>query len=118
MNNDLNLVMLLERELLHPTTRANKQRIHALLSDDFQEVGASGQAFGKETVLAALPNESETTFSVHEMQAQQLSSDVILVTYRLEKHHAETMANSLRSSLWVRGSEHWKMRYHQGTLIR
>ncbi|MGG4603418.1 DUF4440 domain-containing protein [Paenalcaligenes sp. Me131] len=118
MNNDLNLVMRLERELLLPATRANQQRINALLCDDFQEVGATGQSFGKETVIDTLPAESETMFSVHEMRAQKISNEVILVTYRLEKRHAETTTHSIRSSLWLRGPNSWQMRYHQGTLTR
>ena len=48
---------------------------------------------------------------------EQLSADVALITYKTA-HIASTgehLRRSLRSSLWVRTPEGWRLRFHQGT---
>lgn len=110
-------VMALELELLRPATRADAQRLDALLADDFHEVGAGGRAFGKDDVLARLPQEQGVGFDVQGMAAHVLAPEVVLVTYRATRSDEEGSAASMRSSLWVRGASGWQMRYHQGTRL-
>ena len=116
MESDEELVMRLERELLEPTTRADRSRLDALLADDFHEVGARGTSFGKPEVLARLPEETGMAFQASAMQAHKLAAGVILVTYTAERAHEELTARSLRSSVWVKDRGRWQMRYHQGTV--
>ncbi len=115
MESDEAIVMRLERELLEPATRTNIVRVGALLTDDFLEVGATGQSFGKAEVLSWLPSESNKSFSVSSMQAATLGKGVILVTYAAHKAHEGRVTRSLRSSVWVKNPGDWQMRYHQGT---
>ncbi|KAF1709469.1 DUF4440 domain-containing protein [Pseudoxanthomonas kalamensis DSM 18571] len=110
------LVMQLEYALLDPQVRSDLARLDALLTDDFFEVGASGRSFGKEEVLSRLPTEPVATFAPSAMQAHALTADVILVTYACEHVRLGHAVRSLRSSLWIRDSSGWRMRYHQGTL--
>jgi hypothetical protein len=42
-----------------------------------------------------------------DIEAVAIADDVVLVTYRA--------ADTLRSSLWVRGDDGWRVRFHQGT---
>lgn len=107
--------MRLERELLEPATRANVMRVGALLTDDFFEVGATGQSFGKAEILSWLPSESGKSFTVSAMRAATLSDGVMLVTYAAEKAHEGNVTRSLRSSVWVKNPGGWQMRYRQGT---
>ena len=107
--------MRLERELLEPATRSDEARVRELLADNFLEVGASGHAFGKAEVLSWLPSESGESFSVTSMQAATLGEGVILVTYAVEKSYQGVITRTLRSSLWLKSSGGWQMRYHQGT---
>lgn len=116
MQDDEQLVMRLERELLDPAVRSDRARLHALLADDFQEVGARGWAFGKPEVLARLPGEDGVAFRASGMQAHTLAPGVILVTYAAERSHEGQTAHSLRSSVWVEREHDWQMRYHQGTV--
>ncbi len=110
-------VIALELELLQPAIRADVARLDALLSDDFREVGASGRAFGKDEVLERLPQEQGIGFETGDMQAHVLAPDVVLLTYRASRSDADGRIESLRSSLWVRDSRGWRMRYHQGTRL-
>jgi hypothetical protein len=109
------VVMDLEAELLAPGARASGERLAALIAEDFLEVGAAGQSFGKAEVLARLPYESGVTFTTGSMRAHALASTVVLVTYSVQRTHEGHSASSKRSSLWVKGSDGWQMRYHQGT---
>jgi hypothetical protein len=108
-------VLKLELELLDPAVRADTLRLDALLAEDFLEVGATGRSFGKSDVLARLPQESGVSFSVGHMQAHLLASEVVLVTYSAERTCQDQSHASLRSSLWVKNTNGWQMRYHQGT---
>ena len=107
--------MQLERDLLDPAVRNDRQRLDQLISDDFVEVGAAGNSFGKADVLARLPGESGVAFTASEMNAQMLSRDVALVTYTATRSHAGQTVQSKRSSVWVLSAAGWQMRYHQGT---
>ena len=115
MESDEAHVVQLERELLEPATRANLARVRELLADDFLEVGASGQSFGKAEVLSWLPAESGKSFAVTSIKAVTLGKGVILVTYAAERTYQGYITRSLRSSVWVKGAGGWQMRYHQGT---
>jgi hypothetical protein len=109
------IVMQLERELLDPAVRSNGHRLAFLLADDFLEVGASGLSFGKPEVLARLPGESGIAFQASSMQAHLLAPGVVLVTYAAQRTHGGRTTHSLRSSVWVKNTSGWQMRYHQGT---
>nr|CAS02549.1 putative integron gene cassette protein [uncultured bacterium] len=108
-------VISLERELLDPATRSNYDRLDQLLAEDFFEVGANGRAFDKADVLSRLPSENGVEFSATDIQAHVLSSTVVLVTYVATRSHSNETLHSKRSSLWIRTSDGWEMRYHQGT---
>jgi hypothetical protein len=110
------IVMKLEHELLQPAVRSDRNRLEALLTDDFLEVGSRGHSFGKAEVLARLPTENGIEFRTTAMQAHRLAPEVVLVTYAAERIHDGHTARSLRSSVWVRSAVGWQMRYHQGTL--
>lgn len=107
--------MALERSLLQPAVRASAAELDALLADEFREIGASGRAFGKDEVLARLPEESGVAFTVAEMNVQLLGSDHALVTYRATRRAGGVDQASWRSSLWRREATGWRMLYHQGT---
>ncbi|MEZ5184859.1 MAG: nuclear transport factor 2 family protein [Candidatus Nanopelagicales bacterium] len=99
----------IERELalLDPTTRADAVALDDLLHPDFAEVGASGQAWTRQSVIAALLADPGCSQAVREMAAVDLADGVALITYQL--------LGVRRSSIWVRDSGQWRIRYHQGT---
>ena len=115
MESNEELVMRLERELLKPAVRADHARLDSLLTHDFREVGARGWSFGKPEVLARLPEENDIAFRASAMEAHTLAPGVILVTYSAERTHQGLTARSFRSSVWVKSTGGWQMRYHQGT---
>jgi ribonuclease HI len=102
-----------ERQLLDPAVRADPARVAALLHPSFQEVGASGRLFDRDSALRGLAARSAAPRAEFQLLgADRLAPDAVLVTYRLGTGEGA----SLRSSLWLHvGGGRWLLRYHQGT---
>jgi ribonuclease HI len=108
---DTAAVVELERLLLRPDVRADRQQVEVLLHQDFQEIGASGRVWDRETILDALVGDPAAPGAAEGFAPARLAEDVVLLTYRVSGE-----AGSLRSSLWVRDrASGWRLRFHQGT---
>ena len=107
----------LELILMDPSVRCDQERVAALLTDDFQEFGSSGQVWTREATLEMLATETYTPPLVEAFACATLGDGAALVTYRaMGKNTATGEATvTLRSSIWTRFSGSWKMRFHQGT---
>lgn len=108
----------LEVELHHPGVRCSVERLEQLLHPAFGEVGRSGRAYTRATVIghltaqAAPPVVTSDGFAV-----AQLGPGIALLTYRsahVDPDHG-LVNHTLRASVWVRTSAGWQLRYHQGT---
>lgn len=106
-------VVELERLLLQPDVRADRRQIEVLLHQDFQEIGASGRVWDRETIADALVGDPVVPGAAEAFAPARLAEDVVLLTYRVGGE-----VGSLRSSLWVRDSASgWQLRFHQGTRL-
>ncbi len=118
MNSLLFKLQALEVELHHPGVRCNRERLEQLLHPDFHEVGRSGQAYSRETIISFLSSQhSQPTVVSDGFAVAELGSETALLTYR-SAHVDSTniLANhTLRSSLWIKTDAGWQLRYHQGT---
>jgi ribonuclease HI len=111
---EIDRVARLEVELLDPAVRADAKRLDELLHPDFVEHGASGRTWTRQSIIDELPLEDGTTprTTASDIEAQHLTDDVILVTYRT----TSTLNTAVRSSLWLRSATGlWHIRFHQGT---
>jgi hypothetical protein len=108
----------LEVELHHPGVRCSRERLEQLLHPEFHEVGRSGRAYNRETIVNFLASrESQPVIRSEEFSVVLLAPGVALLTYR--SAHVEQDAclvnHTLRSSVWLKASQGWQLRYHQGT---
>jgi hypothetical protein len=110
----------LEEQLLQSEVRASKERVRALLADEFVEIASSGEIFNKKQIVEALQNETPTQRSLSEFKSTMLSDNIALVTYRASRgaSSGERPVHTLRSSIWRLNDGWWQMVFHQGTLIR
>lgn len=115
MQEAFDLVEKLELQLLEPRVRADASRLDQLIADDFREVAGTGRTFGKDEVLARLPDENGVGFLTSHMRSFLLAPTVCLVTYRAQRTHEGVSVISERSSIWVK-SDGWRMVHHQGTV--
>jgi hypothetical protein len=109
----------LELSLMDPEVRKDRNRVSALLDEDFLEYGASGSVWTREATLDLLSRETYTPPTVEDFSCSRLGADAILCTYRAVRRGAEDESvTTLRSSIWTKQSGTWKMRFHQGTLAK
>jgi hypothetical protein len=118
MNALLLQLQTLEVELHHPGVRCDPDRLGVLLHPEFHEVGRSGRAYSRETIVNYLSSlESQPAVASDGFAVTELATGVALLTYRSahigpDKHLAN---HTLRSSVWVKTDLGWQLRYHQGT---
>ena len=102
----------LERALMQPDVRRSAERLHALIRDDFFEIGASGRTYTRAELTALLAIEpGGPAAAISDFKVQHLSPDIALVTYRTDLNGIAR----LRSSIWRREKSAWRMQFHQGT---
>jgi hypothetical protein len=106
-----------EEALLDPLVRRDRERVTALLAEDFCEFGSSGRVWTREEILELLANGDYSPPSIADFKCDLIGEGVALVTYRTVRAEAETGLRSaaLRSSLWTKKSGEWRVRFHQGT---
>ena len=110
---DLADVVALERLLLNSDVRSSAAQTQELLHRDYLEYGASGRAWDRTAMIAALAADPAVSGEGVDFVPVRLAPNVILLTYRIVGE-----AGSLRSSVWVRESSRWQVRFHQGTRSR
>ena len=114
----LHQLQTLEVELHHPGVRCSRQRLKELLHPEFHEVGRSGRAYNRETIINYLVSqESPPAVDSNCFVVAALGSGVALLTYRSAHLQADKglVNHTLRSSLWIKTETDWQLRYHQAT---
>ena len=105
----LDHVVALEMRLLDPATRRDPSAVASLLHPDFREIGASGRWWTRSEIVAALAADPGEHLVAEDVVARAAGDRAVLVTY--------AVPGSLRSSLWVRCADGWRVLFHQGTPI-
>lgn len=103
-------VVELEVRLLDPQVRGDASAIEALLHPDFTEFGASGRVYDRASIIAAVVKSDDPSAHPFEFRAVSLADDVVLLTYRTEPP-------SLRTSIWKRDDDRWRILHHRGTAV-
>ena len=108
----------LEETLLRPEVRRSRAEMDALLADDFIEYGRSGRIYDKAAILETADQPFDGRLSLHGFSAKALAQSVALVNYSSLLHRSDgSKSHSLRSSIWTRTENGWKLVFHQGTPI-
>ena len=113
-DSDIKELLTLEESLWRPETRFDHDYMNNVLADDFFEFGRSGKVYTKTESLSAPMQEIHAKFPLMDFTVHQISSDVALVTYISEVQYA-TLEIGNRSSLWLKTTDGWKLKFHQGT---
>ena len=79
--------------------------------------GSSGIVYDKNRTLQAFGSEAPIRMDITDFRVVELSGNVVLATYRVSRFDTsfESIAHSLRSSVWRRSGDRWKIVFHQGT---
>jgi hypothetical protein len=109
---------VLEAELHHPGVNCSRERLEQLLHPGFHEIGRSGQAYSRDTVLNYLASQpGPTALEAGDYAAHWLSENCALLTYRSVHQSTEGPSTqaALRSSIWLKTGQGWQLFFHQGT---
>ena len=111
---DLDIVRDCERALLTGAFRGDRLSAGLLLHPEYREFGKSGRVWDKKSVLDLMEDTSELVqIRAENVETVPLGDDVVLVTY----DSVTPQARAHRSSVWVRESGRWQVRFHQGTPV-
>jgi hypothetical protein len=114
------ILLDLERSLMDPVFRKDRERVSALLAEEFREFGSSGRVWTKASILDLLAGEAPLPSpNVEDFAIQRIGREAVLATYRAVRKGsgAAAVQASLRSSLWVFREGRWQMFFHQGTRV-
>ena len=111
-------LLALETDLLLQSTRKDAERVSLLLSEEFREFGSSGRVYSKADILRLLQEEAPASISLSDFEVLLLAPGVAHVTYRsVRREPGHQPVSALRSSLWRREGDTWRMLFHQGTRL-
>lgn len=106
----------LEKKLLDPEVRKSEAIVDSLLDDSFVEFGTSGKTYDKKIIIERLGEEVPSEIEATDFVPVQLSEDVFQLRFKTKRIADDgSIIHSLRSSIWKRRGETWKMVFHQGT---
>lgn len=114
----LNTLRNLEEALLQAVARQDSARVEELLHDAFEEIGRSGQRYGRAAVLreSAAADLLDSTIA-QDFRVALLAEGIALLTYVTAHINAtgHFSNHTRRSSFWLRVGDEWRLRFHQGT---
>lgn len=113
---DFNTIIELEKRLLDPVCRKDYTVLNQLLDDSFVEFGTSGKTYDKKIIIERLSEEDPTSFEAFDFLPVQLATDIIQLRFKTRRKTEDGLfVESLRSSIWKRTDQIWKIIFHQGT---
>ena len=109
-------IRLLEEKLVESGVRHSVDELDKLLADDFTEFGRSGNVYDKRVVIGRIQKEETARMTLSDFKIVGLAPNVILAKYRATKTETGGQKSySLRSSIWRKTGDKWRMFFHQGT---
>lgn len=94
-----------------------EDNLRRIIHEDYMEYGASGKIYHREDEWQYLLHlDADRPIEIMDFHREYIKEDVILVHYRSK--HLDKQKEALRTSVWVKTDEGWKIRFHQGTWIQ
>ncbi|WP_088105856.1 DUF4440 domain-containing protein [Halalkalibacter urbisdiaboli] len=106
---------VLEESHLKPEIRTSSQNLDELLTDDFFEIGSSGNIYYKKDCVGK-GGVGVREMYLHDFEIHPLACDVVLTTYRIKDETRKQ--DTLRSSIWKMIEGKWQLYFHQGTITK
>lgn len=111
----------LELSLLQTDLNAHPERINELLAENFEEIDQRGEIHSRDDVIDWLKHrDPNLRWAFKDFRVKVLTSDFVLAIYSLQKPDQPDQpdtgtAGSIRTSLWQRHGNQWKMVFHQAS---
>jgi hypothetical protein len=90
-----------------------------VLANDFFEFGRSGRVYSRKECLDINAEQSlDAIIPLPEFKARYLSGDIVQTTYKSIVTYNGEVEYANRSSIWLKTTNGWKLKFHQGTPTR
>jgi hypothetical protein len=106
----------LEQRLAQVGKKLPADEISAIIAEDFVEFGSSGKIWSRAEIIAAMSKWEAIERIVDDFRVRDLSPSLCLVTYKSSASGKPGF--SLRSSLWRKDGDGWRIIFHQGTAVK
>ncbi|MBA3876754.1 MAG: DUF4440 domain-containing protein [Anaerolinea sp.] len=108
----------LEAELVSADVWQSRAELEARMSPDFVEIGGGGP-LDREGLIGIILGTDPGTWQAEDFSVRELAPTVALVTYRsvIDRDDDRPPLIALRSSIWRREDERWRMELHQITRL-
>lgn len=113
-NNMENLILGYEKDFFDVEFCKNKNNLEYRLAKGFIEFGSSGRINDRDSIIYYLSNLTDNReIDILDFKLSVLSDTIIMANYRsLIK---ENNSYALRTSIWKKEEDQWKIYFHQGT---
>jgi len=108
----------LERHFHHPEQGAPCSVFEDLTEQNFWEIGASGRKYSRELVLRVLKERSSAPPKVDWYTSDGYCLEIAPNNYLLTYTLTQDTRITLRSTIWRKHGENWKIVFHQGTVVQ
>jgi hypothetical protein len=109
-------LQILEEDLWRSEVRFSKEKMNSILDEDFMEIGSSGKIYNKQDTINVTFREINAQLPLAQFSIKLLAASVILINYRSVQYSIEGIKKeALRSSIWIKKNNSWKIVFHQGT---
>lgn len=109
----------LEIRLHQHEVRTDLTQLKDLLHPSFTEIGYSGKRYDLAAITANLAAEEPPTHTIWSQgyEFTEYTENTVQLLYQsaLMDDKGELSRHAMRTSIWVKYSNHWQMIYHQGT---
>lgn len=108
-----------EKALLNVDIRKDPEKILDYVTSDFTEICSSGKLYVyKPGDTISKPGDQQLQYEILDFHTSVLSNECMHATYKLiQRYENGSRRETLRSSIWTRVEDNWKMKFHQGTLV-
>lgn len=119
MNELLNYLKELEIALHQHDLRTDPEKLRQFLHPEFIEIGYSGKTYDFKSIISSLLAEPPSDFIIWSQDYEcslyaQAVAQIRYLSGRLDKDGKLTR-HAKRTSIWVKESENWQMKFHQAT---
>jgi hypothetical protein len=119
MNELKETIYKLETDLLKPEVRMSIEKLGEILADDFVEYGSSGLVYDKAMILQRLPQGPSPAYTIYDFEIIVLSETIVQSRFKSDRTNMDnTKSLSLRTSIWRKEGDAWRMVFHQGTITK
>jgi hypothetical protein len=101
-----------------PPSQMTQANLEAMTTEDFWEVGASGNRYSRAFCLKVLEERRKSpesaVWKITDPWCRKLADDMYLLTYTLLQDNTRL---TRRATVWQKVAGGWKIVYHQGTIV-